>query len=179
MCGEIPLIFKFHSTYWQWQNAKKIFYLQNALDELVVQCSPSDPPYSLLCILEDLRKNAPSLRLETSCHLHSSLTSGTSQDELLDFLSQHTEGGEEGRCLRLRIIWRKSKLLTCAKRKRIFFFHSRMLFFCSVLQGAATICGRRHPHERRVQPSSPPRQTVPSRFILRRRRQQQQKLPPL
>ena len=83
-------------------------FVQDIPDDLVLQCSPDNPPYSLVCMLQDLLGQVSGLSLETSCHFHSSVAEPL--EDLLDFLPEGSPGDKKSRkSLKVKIIWKESE----------------------------------------------------------------------
>ncbi len=76
--------------------------MQECPEELVVHCSPDNPPYALVCVLGDLIRH--DFSLDTSCHFHSSVSEPV--EDLIDFLPESSvEGGKK---VTVNIIWKES-----------------------------------------------------------------------
>ncbi len=85
--------------------------LQNygKLVDLVILSSPSNPPYSLQCMISDLKQKAK-FTVRTATHCHSSVTEPLSAN-LLDFFPDDEGQEVADPNMKVTIIWKKSKLI--------------------------------------------------------------------
>ena len=85
-----------------------MLFLLQAPFSLVVRASPSHPPFSLLCVMNQLRKKHPDGHVIVSSHVHSSLKQNVSKGLLADFASETGRAGS-GLKFRLSVIWKEGE----------------------------------------------------------------------